>query len=481
MTILTDDVLLYVFDFYLEASKVEAWHTLVHVCRRWRTIVFGSPRRLNLQIACTNKSRVRELLDVWPALPIVVLDNFKISHDNIKAVLEHHDRVCQIKLNVSNLAEVFTALGASYPVLTDLELLLFEVRPPGPFLPDPVKFLGGSSNLQSLSFIGIPVPGIPELLLSCTNLVNLHLKYIKYVPTPDLFSPDAIVTVLSTLTRLETLHLDLESDSSSPDWENRPLPLPTPTVLHSLIKLRFNGLIEYLDDFMARIDAPSLYHLDIAIRTDYYQVIVFNTSQIPRFISHIPEFQALDEAHIGIDCYEFAAWIKFVSTRTASVVLKLDVISDNLGRQFSCLAQFCRSPAFPLPTLEYLCFSGGEHMQCWHLDIENIQWPELLQPFTSVKYLYLSKHFAQCIATALEQLGGEIPTEVFPALENVLIEKSQLCGPVSEAFQNFTAMRQLSGHPIVVSDWDPVRSGPVRPGFLNQRVDRLQPVKNINR
>ena len=64
MTILTDDVLLYVFDFYLEASKVEAWHTLVHVCRRWRNIVFGSPRRLNLQIACTNKSRARELLDV---------------------------------------------------------------------------------------------------------------------------------------------------------------------------------------------------------------------------------------------------------------------------------------------------------------------------------------------------------------------------------------------------------------------------------
>lgn len=134
MTILTDDVLIYVldFDFDLEASKVEAWHTLVHVCRQWRTIVFGSPRRLNLQIACTNKSRVRELLDVWPVLPIVVLDNFKINHDNIKAVLEYHNRVCQIKSNVTNLAEVFTALQAPYAVLTDLELLIFEVGLPGP-------------------------------------------------------------------------------------------------------------------------------------------------------------------------------------------------------------------------------------------------------------------------------------------------------------------------------------------------------------
>ena len=83
--------------------------------------------------------------------------------DNIK----QHDRVCQINLGVTNLAEFFTALGAPYPVLTDLELLSFAFGPSGPILPDPVKFLGGSSNLQSLSITDIPVPGIPELLLSC--------------------------------------------------------------------------------------------------------------------------------------------------------------------------------------------------------------------------------------------------------------------------------------------------------------------------
>ena len=85
-------------------------------------------------------------------------------------------------------------------------------------------------------------------------------------------------------------------------------------------------------------------------------------------------------------------------------------------------------------------------MQCWQYDIENIKWLEPLHPFFSVKHLYLSKDFAQCIATALEQLDGEIPTEMLPTLENVLIEKSQLYGHVCD-FQNFTAMRQLSGHP----------------------------------
>ena len=47
---LPDDVLLDIFDFYvveamedeevLYLDKISAWHTLVHVCRRWRSVVF---------------------------------------------------------------------------------------------------------------------------------------------------------------------------------------------------------------------------------------------------------------------------------------------------------------------------------------------------------------------------------------------------------------------------------------------------------
>jgi hypothetical protein len=47
--ILPDDALLEIFDFYLgETEWTNRWHILVHVCRRWRLVVFGSPRRLNL-------------------------------------------------------------------------------------------------------------------------------------------------------------------------------------------------------------------------------------------------------------------------------------------------------------------------------------------------------------------------------------------------------------------------------------------------
>ena len=55
---------------------------------------FGSPRRLNLRLDCTRKTRVRDTLDVWPALPLVIRAAVTETNvDDIVAVLEHTDRV----------------------------------------------------------------------------------------------------------------------------------------------------------------------------------------------------------------------------------------------------------------------------------------------------------------------------------------------------------------------------------------------------
>ncbi|KAI0292174.1 hypothetical protein BC826DRAFT_1105663 [Russula brevipes] len=50
---LPDDVLIEIFDFYLDKKNivwprdwdrsVDEWHTLVHVCKKWRNVVFASP------------------------------------------------------------------------------------------------------------------------------------------------------------------------------------------------------------------------------------------------------------------------------------------------------------------------------------------------------------------------------------------------------------------------------------------------------
>ena len=119
---LPDNVLLEIFCFYREKEEskntfdlVWEWHLLVHVCRGWRQVVFGSPLRLDLRILCTPTTPARKDLGIWPALPIVIDIRNKdepyhnnlptSSEDNIVAALEHSDRVCNIWIYTSGLLD----------------------------------------------------------------------------------------------------------------------------------------------------------------------------------------------------------------------------------------------------------------------------------------------------------------------------------------------------------------------------------------
>ena len=78
-------------------EAIEEWQTLVHVCRRWRRVVFGSPHRLDLRLLCSNETPARDTLYVWPALPLfIACDGTPESVYNIVAALERSDRVCDI-------------------------------------------------------------------------------------------------------------------------------------------------------------------------------------------------------------------------------------------------------------------------------------------------------------------------------------------------------------------------------------------------
>ena len=455
--ILPDDALLCVFDFYIaQASGVEAWHTLVHVCRRWRILVFGSPRRLNLRIACTDETPVKEKLDVWPALPIVISGTIiKASPglDNIKAALEHHDRVCQIKLFFSRceLEDIIASLEEPFPILTDLDLGAVAFY--RPFNTDLSNFLGGSAQLRSLTLRGIRIPDFLNLLLCTPNLVILRIDGIR---NSGPFLQDELVTGLSTLTRLEQLDLRFEFGRPRPDLEHRSLPLLTPAALPSLTALRARGDTENLEDFIARIDAPLLDHLCILFSYSALdRVIVLDTPHLLRFISRIPKLRAPEKANIGFNDGEFLTWINFFySTRVSHRILRLEIFCIEPERQFPCLAQFYRSPLFPLHPLEYLCIGEGQFsQQRQRRHAENTRWLKLLQPFTAVKNLYLTKGFALHIAHALQDLVGEGVMEVLPTLEKVFIEQSQPSGPVHEVIKEFVAARQLAGHPIVFSWW----------------------------
>jgi hypothetical protein len=161
--VLPDDVLLEIFDFYMDMSLsesgvvkflVEAWQSLVHVCRRWRGLVLGSPRRLNLRLYCTPGTPARDCLDVWPALPLIIEGDMALSGtDNIIAALGQSNRVCQVDLDFAprQLEKVLAAMQVLFPELTDLQLTSYVETVS--VIPD--SFLGGSApHLQTFSLLG---------------------------------------------------------------------------------------------------------------------------------------------------------------------------------------------------------------------------------------------------------------------------------------------------------------------------------------
>src|SRR5216683_6766706 len=128
ISILPDDVLLDIFDHYVILSLyVGAWHKLVHVCQRWRYVVFDSPHRLDLQLLCTDRTPVTNMLDIWPALPIVISAKLPLPASgvtNIISALQQHNRVCTIDIDggPNSLLKEFAAMQEPFPALTDLEL-----------------------------------------------------------------------------------------------------------------------------------------------------------------------------------------------------------------------------------------------------------------------------------------------------------------------------------------------------------------------
>jgi hypothetical protein len=309
MNELPDDVLLEIFSFYLNLpSRYNySWHVLVHVCRRWRCLVFASPRHLHLRLILECGMRVKEALEFWPEFPIVVLHMpWHLSATDAIAALEQHDRVCEISIEgePESLCGIISAMKKPFPSLVKLIIVSDDVRN-GSMIPD--SFLGGSApRLQSLELYDIKCPAIEKLLLSTPNLVSLSL--IRLPPFGrGYISPEAMVNGLSVLTRLKSLHLSFHSPrSQSQQAIGHPSPFAR-VVLPTLTYIYFFGENEYLGDIVSRIDTPLL--ASIAIMSNDPSVSATVTPPLRDFIRRTENFGACSQ--IDVDDPRHRAKIEF--------------------------------------------------------------------------------------------------------------------------------------------------------------------------
>ena len=464
--VLPDDALLEIFDFYTitdpshidfpagERKKAtEAWQLLVHVCRRWRNLVFESPRRLNLRLFCTSITPIRDTLDVWPALPLVIEEDMDETSDvdNIIAALGHSNRVCKVSLEhfrARQVGQVLPAMQVPFPELTDLQLHAwsFSFTETPSAIPD--SFLGGSApRLRYFYLTGIPFPGLPKLLLSATRLVRLWLSDI---PHSGYISPEAIAALFPVLSRLEVLFIDFDYfdfPRSRPDLEGRRLPPPPlkRSILPVLTFFCFSGLIKYLEILVDHIVTPRLGYVDLK----FFDQFDFHCPRLVQFFNDTPTLMKRENARVHLSDQSIS--IEFITQYGTNLKFEIEILCPEPDRQLSSLTQLC-NPFYVLSTVEDLHIKYSSVKQVQNHAIANTLWLQLLRPFTALKNLHICKEFAPDIAAALQGLVGGRIAEVLPGLQNIFMEDFKPSGPLQETIERFVAARQLSGHLIAVSD-----------------------------
>ncbi len=383
------------------------------------------------------------------SLPLVVRGNIMAlssGMDNIIAALGQSNRLCDVFLSylVSwQLEEVLVAMQVSFPALIALHLASTGET----LLAIPDSFLGGPApRLQSFGLHAIPFPGLPKLLLSTNHPVRLDLSHI---PHSGYISPEAMAMCLSLLTSLDTLSLGFSSSRSRPDRKSRRLTPTTRSILPDLTSFQFEGASEYLEDLVARVDAPRLDNLSIT----FFPQMNFDTPHLVQFISRTPAFQEPNEAHVAYT-YDLDDVVRLVWASDDYRRLCVGISPDELDLHLSSITQICTMCLPPLPTVENLrlgAFTESRDSEMsWNGNVD--QWSEFLHPFTGVKSLYLSVEFQPNMASALQKLVGT--AEVLPSLQNIFLERPEPSGAFQEAIGQFVAARQLSGHPIAIYAWD---------------------------
>jgi hypothetical protein len=432
------DVLLEIFNFCRIDEVTTSsllpwkWHRLAHVCRTWRHVLFESSRRLNLELLCTHGTPVRKDLGHLPALPTVI--HFSGSYedsdeDNIIAALEHPNRIHAIRLNAphSLLLKMSTVAQEPFPELTRLWL---ESKGDEcmPVLPD--AFLGGCApRLQKVHVDGIPFPAAPTLLLSARDLVDVSLCGIT---DASYVSPEVMVASLAVLPRLKYLTFGFRWRTSYPNRIRMPLPI-TRAVLPALIRFQFDGLCEYFEDFVAQIDAPRINRLGIGyldLRTDL---------QIPQLCKFI-----LRSEKLRLSVFRHADLVvipRFGDTPRTSIVELWGQSFFTLSTRDEGMSRVLSDIAGVLSDVDRL--SIGLAFTEYGRPGGNVQWLELLQPFTAVGSLSVRAGLSQRVALALKNLTGVGAAEVMPALELLCLEDL----PVTSVGKFITARRKV-GRPV---------------------------------
>ncbi|KAH9983228.1 hypothetical protein BJV74DRAFT_952567 [Russula compacta] len=462
--ILNDDVLLNIFYLYLpiylpvdevidhivndwESHQERRWYKLVHVCRRWRSLILASASHLRLCLLCTYRTPVAEMLAHSPPLPLII-DYFDEDDDvttedeeGILLALQHRDRVRSIRFQgpVSYLQEPTMAMDDEFIILECLVIMPPTKEDTSLVLPKTFQ----APRLRHLLLMNFVFPLGPPLLTTA-QAVNLVSLFLGNILQSAHFHPNDLLQPLLHTPQLETLFIDFHSPVPNHDVERQLLHSPIIT-LPNLRNFAFGGTSAYLEALLPRMTTPLLERL----RIEFFDQLSFSLPHLLKFLSTIENLR-FGRATLTFDDRVSVSVYLHAVARMA--LLSIEVSCGHPVRQVASAAQIFNALRIVLSSVEYLAleYTNNNSMSPeWTNEANRSQWRELMRSFSNLKVLNVPRELIRTLSCSLESEDedGESAMELLPELKELSYSGSHDGG---DAFTKFIASRQNAGHPVAL-------------------------------
>ena len=313
------------------------------------------------------------------------------------------------------------------------------------------ELLGGSAPLLKeieLDGIAVPFPAMRGLLLSTTSLVSLRLGNI---PNTGYFSPNALVTVLSSLVQLERLHVRFcfpVSRARSVTSRARLPPLER-AILPSLTNLSFYGTSEYAEELCVIIDTPALATVGIEL----FNQLIFEIPQVCQFISRTEGLRSFNG--VMVEPYDTFIPVRLCfqeKNRPYDGWCILTVSCRQLDWQLSFATQILNqlSPFLSSVKTLHVFRDTVLPMATGKEDVDPTQWLELFQSLPHVSDVRVGeKELVSDVVHALvSEDAGYTATGLLPSLASLYLKGYHKSSSVKEASERFVAARKAAGRTI---------------------------------
>ncbi|KAH9028509.1 hypothetical protein EDB84DRAFT_1563086 [Lactarius hengduanensis] len=348
--------------------------------------------------------------------------------------LEQSDRVCFIGLTVStSLLNKLSTVSEPFSELEELVLLSQDSMQLAP-----TSAFRWGHRLRTLRSTRIAIPSLPRLLSPSHDLIDLQLNEI---PGVGYFSPEAFANALGGMTQLETLSLHFLSFPPRRNYLRLPPPPGDRVILPALTRFRYRGVSKYLDNLVARIDAPRLGDIDVT----FFNQPTLDASQLGLFINRTEMRKSPLQAEIVF--YEDSISITFTQPGT-STRLGLQISCEQLDWQLFSISQICdhfSSFLFNVEDLGIMTIGPSSVPD----DVDDDQWQGLIRVFDRAKDFRVVGEFATEIMHAFS--ADEEHETALPSLRNLHVQPMHMHGPLKDFVESFVTRRRLSSHPVQIN------------------------------